>query len=573
MYKVRGLIAVALVTLVAVLLPIVALVIGITSFKIIGAPTFSFLDFVESWYALSLIATSLEFTLTHAALGVALALFYAWMIAKTDLPGKRFFEILPILGLTLPLEVKAFSWIFLLDPHVGMLNLLSISIFGRGAPTFDIYGMAGMIWVATIGAVPLAYLIILPAMKSLDPSLEEASKSAGRGTFRTFYSVTFRLLLPAIASAFMLSTISGLANFDYPYLIGQPGGVHTLSTEVYYWAEERSPPSFGSAGIISVVYVIMTAVAVGLYIWSTRKTYRFAVVTGASGRQAFHKLRRWKPLALLACFLIIFFEFILPFVALLLESSSNIYLTGNLNSIKFDFPQAYIQAMNIPNFWTSLSATFQFGIASAALLTVISALLSFATLKVKTRGARLTEFVTSIPLAFPGVVYGIALTWMFLVVPGLGRFYGTLLPLIFSLVVIRLPYTTRIVSANMVQVSNELEEASQISGKGFWRTFARVTLPLVKGGLINSFVYGLVDSLRELGGVIILSAPGAMAFTALLLDYYYSHNTVGNVLAAGSVMLVGLIVVLLVGLKVAEAILGIGGRRQRKRSEAAPENR
>jgi iron(III) transport system permease protein len=484
------------------------------------------------------------------------------MVAKTDLPWKRFFEILPILGLTLPLEVKSFAWIFLLDPHVGMLNLLSVSAFGPRAPILDIYGMPGMVWVATIGAVPLAYLIILPAMKSIDPSLEEASKTAGRGTLRTFYSITLKLLLPAIASAFLLSTISGLANFDYPYLLGQPGGVHTLSTEVYYWAENRAPPSFGSAGIISIVYVIITAIAVGLYIWATRKTYRYAVVTGGSGRRAFHKLRRWKPVATLACFLIVFVEFILPFIALLLESSSNIYLTGSFNNLQFDFPHAYIQAMNLPNFYTSLDATFEFGIAAAAVLTVISALLSFAALKVKTRGARLTEFVTSIPLAFPGIVYGIALTWMFLVIPGLGMFYGTLVPLVFSLVVIRLPYTTRIISANMVQVSNELEEASQVVGFGFWKTFSRVTIPLVRGGIINSFVYGLVDSLRELGGVIVLSSPGAMAFTALLLDYYYSHNTVGNVLAAGSVILTSLIVIILIVLKIVERL--VGGRRRKE---------
>lgn len=561
--KIFGLIAVAV--LILLILPVVSLVIGISYFKEIGSPEFSFASFIGSQYALVLVSSSLEFSILHAAFGVGLAVFYAWVIARTDVPFKRFFEILPILGLTLPLEVKAFAWIFLLDPHVGMLNLLSLSIFGSGGPTFNIYGMAGMIWVGTIGAVPLAYLIVMPAMKSIDSSLEEAAKVIGIRTFKTFYSVTLRLLLPAIASAFLLSTISGLANFDYPYLLGQPAGVHTLSTEVYYWADERSPPSYGSAGVISILYVIITAIAVTMYLLATRRTYKYAVITGKQGRQVFQKLKRWKPVALVACFLIVFLEFILPFIALLLESSSNIYLTGSLKSLQFNFPTAYTQAMMIPGFYISLTDTFEFGIAAAAIVTVLSVLLAFSSLKVKARGARLTDYVTSIPLAFPGIVYGIALTWMFLIIPGLGRYYGTIVPLIFSLVVIRLPYTTRIISANMVQISNELEEASQVTGSKLRRTIMRVTLPLAADGVINSFVYGLVDSLRELGGVIVLTSSSATAFTAFLLDYYYSHNTVGNVLAAGSVMLTGLIVIILVVLEVIQHVMG---RSRRKAARA-----
>ena len=554
MYRIGGLVVVSLAVLAALVLPIISLIFGVSFFKEIGAPTFTFLSFVTSSYAAEIVANSVEFSVAHAFFGIVLATFYAWVVTRTDLPAKRFFETLPILGLTLPLEIKAFAWIDLLDPHVGILNLISASIFGKNAPALNIYGMGGMIWVGTIGAVPLAYLIIAPAMKSMDSSLEEASRMAGWGGFKTFYSVTLRLLLPAIASAFLLSAIAGLANFDYPYLLGGPGGVLTLSTEVYYWTEERAPPSFGSAGVISILYVIITAAAVSIYIWVTRRTYKFVVVTGRGERRSNIRLKRWKPLAIFGCFLIIFFEFILPFLALIFVSSSNIFLTGSFRGLVFDFPNAYLQAFKIQFFNESLTTTLEFGIAAATLVTVISALLSFATLKVKTRGGRLTEYVTSIPLAFPGIVYSVALTWMFLIVPGLNTFYGTLVPLVFSLVAIRLPYTTRIISANLVQISNELEEAAQVTGSRFSRTFFRVTLPLIKDGLINGFVYGLIDSLRELGGVIILSSGSTIAFTALLLDYYYSHNTTGNVLAAGAVILTGVIVVLLIILQIVERV-------------------
>jgi len=120
----------------------------------------------------------------------------------------------------------------------------------------------------------------------------------------------------------------------------------------------------------------------------------------------------------------------------------------------------------------------------------------------------------------------------------------------------RLPYSTRIISANLVQISSELEEASQVAGSKFQRNFARITLPLIRDGVVNGFVYALIDSLRELGGVILLSAPNAMAFTALLLDFHDSHNAVANMLAAGSVILTGLIVVLIVVLRIVERLTG-----------------
>jgi len=561
MYKIRWVLLVAIAILIVLLFPVISLVVGILSFRQIGAPTLSFLSFITSSYALGITANSLEFSIAHAAFGIALAVFYSWVVGRTDIPWKRFFEALPILGLTTPIEVKAFAWIFLADPHVGIINVLSQSLFGVSAPVFDIYGMGGMIWAAMTGAVPLAYIIIMPAMKSMDSSLEEASLIAGRGRFKTFYSITLRLLWPAIMAAFLLSTIAGLGNFEYPYFLGQPAGVHTLSTEVYYWAEGSTPPSYGNAGIISILFVIITAIGVSLYIWTTRKTYKYVTVTGRSERRVDHKLGRWKPLAIIGCLFIVFIVFLLPFLALLLASVSNITLTHSFQNIQFDFLSAYLEALKIPYFYSSLTATFEFGLVAAALVTAISAILSFAALKVKTRGARLVEYVTNVPLALPGIVYSIALTWMFLIIPGLGQFYGTLVPLVFALVVIRLPYTARIISANLIQISSELEEASQVAGSKFRRTFTRITLPLIKDGIINSFVYGLIDSVRELGAVVLLSGPAATPFTTLLLNYYEAHNVTGDVLAAGSVILTGLIIVLLVVLVVIERVTGGPSRR------------
>jgi iron(III) transport system permease protein len=226
-------------------------------------------------------------------------------------------------------------------------------------------------------------------------------------------------------------------------------------------------------------------------------------------------------------------------------STTTIY-GSDIHSVRMNFPAFYLSALNIPLLFNSLRTTLFFGLIAAVLATITGALLSYTALKSKARGARFADFISAIPLAFPGVVYGVALFWTFLLVPGMNLIYGTIWPLVIALVFIRLPFATRIISGNMVQISNDLEDASQVSGAGFTRTFTRILMPLVKEGLFNSFVYTLVDSMRELGGVVILATAATPTFTTLLLQYYNEKSSQIGAVAAASVIFTGIITLLLI---------------------------
>ena len=557
MYAARWLLVLAVILFALLILPVFVLIYGVSFFPVIGATTFTFASFVTSAYARGLVATSLEYAIPSAIFAVILATIYCWIVAKTDIPAKRFFEALPILGLTMPILVKAFAWGFLLNPANGILNLISRTAFGTLAPVFNVQSMAGLIFVTSVGGVPLAYLIIMPAMQSVDSSFEEASRIAGHSSLRTAFTITSRLLLPAIGSALVLAIIGGLNTFDYPLILGQPARIQTLSTEVYYWTTTHTPPSYGDGGLVSILYMAITLVAVTFYIWVTRRTYRYATITGGGRWQARLKLGRLKLVALAVCLLIVFLEFILPFSAIVLVSMTNIYVTGSL-AFNWNFPSSYLLASQVPFFYQSLTATMEIGITTAIGATAIGAVISYATLRTSTKSARLVEYISSVPLIVPSIVYGIALFWMFLIVPGFNKIYGTVIPLVIAVTFVRLPFATRIISANLVQVSNDLEEASQVAGSRFSRTFFRVSLPLIRQGLINSFVFVLVDSLRELGAVIILVTPSAFAYTVLLLTYYHVNTLSGNVLAAGSVILTLIVMGILFGLQVANHLLTRG---------------
>jgi len=546
MYKSKLLVVVVAAVFMLLLIPVFALLVGLSFFPSLGTTSYSLVGYLTLPSTLSVVESTLEFSIVSAVFTTIFAVFYAWFIARTDVYGKRFLELLPVLGLSVPLLFKAFAWSYLLNPNAGIINVILNHILGRGVLNFDIYSMGGLIFAQSFTNVPLAYLVILPAMKSMDSNLEEASRIAGKGILATFRDVTFPIVRPAVLSAFVLAIIGGVGTLEFPYILGLPGRVHVLATEVLFWTQERVPPAYGTAAEVSVLYALITLVAVTFYIWSTRRAFRFQVVTGRSVSHGVQKLGRMKYLALLICFGIVFFEFVLPFLTLFLMSISNIY-GSQLVNLKFIFPNAYINALEIPGLFSSLQTSIEFGLIAATAATVVGSLLSYAAYKVKGRGARLAEYISALPLAFPGVVYGVALFWTFLLVPGLHLIYGTIWPLVISLVFIRLPFSTRIVSGNMVQVSNELEEASQVSGSGFLRTFTRILLPLTRAGLFNSFVYTFIDSLRELGGVILLATAQSMTFTVLLLHFYNTATLFSdiNVVAAASVMFTGMIAVFL----------------------------
>jgi iron(III) transport system permease protein len=545
LFSSRLLLIVSLVVFALLLIPVFALYVGITIFPSLGTTSFSFVKFLTMPSTLTLVENTLEFSVVSAFFTTIFATSYAWIVARTDVPGKRVLELLPVLGLSIPLLFKAFAWAFLLNPHVGILN----SIIGKiipGAPVINIYTMAGLIFVQSFTNVPIVYLVTLAAMKSMDSTLEEASRMAGKGILTTFREVTFPIVRPAVFSAFVLAVIGGVGTLEYPFILGIPGNIHVLATEVYFWAQERVPPAYGTAGEISVLYSIITLAAVTIYIWSTRRSFKFQVVTGRAVTKNVQALGRRGYLALLICLAILFFEFILPFTTLFLMSTTTIYGSG-FQVVRINFPTSFVQAVQIPYLFPSLETSLLFGVIAAALATIIGALLAYSSLRIKTRGARFAEYISAVPLAFPGVVYGVALFWTFLLVPGLDLIYGTIWPLVISLVFIRLPFSTRIISGNLVQVSNELEDASQVAGSGFFRTFTRVTMPLIKGGLFNSIIYTFVDSLRELGGVVILTTAQTTTFTVLLLHYYNTSTLFSSIdtVAAASVLFTGLIALLL----------------------------
>ena len=554
----------SLLFLVIFTIPVFYLVYGSVFFRLGNTPTLTwqnFADLITSARTGYLLINTLIYAVCGGALTVTLATIYAWIVVRTDVPGKRILGLMPILPLTMPFIVKAFAWIYLFSPNIGLFNLALNQLFGIGS-VFNIYSMWGMIFAIGVGGLPLSYLTIEPAIKSLNPALEEASRVAGNGVLKTLLKITLPVLLPAILSAFLLQMVIGLENFDYPFLLGSPGGVSTLATEVYFNIFRAQPARYASASMISVIYLILTISIVSVYIYVTRKTYKFVVVTGKASQLSVHKLHRWKYVAIAICFFILFFAFLLPYATLILMSFTYFFsAAGGHLSLVFTLTN-YANALNLPLFWNAIGNSIALGLAAGIIATLVAMFLSYAALKSKVRGARLVEFVSTIPLAFPGIVYGLALFWTFLLIPGIsGLIYGTIWPLVIALVFVRLPYCVRMISGNLIQIADELEESSRVSGASWGRTFYKVIFPLMRRGMMNSFLYTFINSLRELGAVVLLVTGQTIVLTTLLLGLYSQHALALHLVAAASVILS---VMIIVALAIPNLIQHLSERRKRK---------
>jgi len=502
---------------------------------------------------------TIETGIGGALIATSLGSIYAWIVSRTDVPGKRLLNAIPLLALTMPLLTKGFGWIFLFSPQIGLVNGVLVSLFHLSSPPFNIFGAGGIIFATGVGGMPLAYLIMKPALDSFDPSLEESSRVVGNSPVRTFLRVTLPGILPALASVFFLLFIDGMSLLDYALILGEPVRYNTLATEVDYFASEAIPPHYGYAATLSLEYIAMTLILVTIYVWLTRKSFTFAVISGKASRETVNKLRKWRIPAFIVCFGIFTFSFILPFVTLLFISftKSFTFLAGG-QLIATYWLGNWTQALSLPLLWQSFETSILFAVAAGVLSTVIALFLSYAFLKSRMRGARYLEYISYMPFVIPGIVYGLALFWTFLFFPGVSNvLYGTIWPMVIAVTFIYLPKSVRMISGNMVQISNELEESPRVCGVGWWRTLWRVVIPLVKGGMVNSFLYTFVDSIRELGAVILLTTSSTIVLDVLLLNLWTTQAA-----ALGEVSAASVLVTLFIGavLLVAE-VVNPSGRR------------
>lgn len=537
---------IALVVLYLTVIPVMMMMFGSLQSGLPGIRTpLTFANYVRAFSnpaLYSAIVNSVLYSVGAGLISFSLGTYLAWLTERTDLPLKGLIYSSVFTAMMIPGVLFTISWILLLAPKAGLINVWIMQLFGLSAPLLDPYSMAGMILVSGIDDFYTPFLIMAAAFRSMDPTLEEASAISGAGVATTFFRITFRLMLPAAFAVCLLIFIRGIEDFEVPALLGIPAGIYVLSTEIYL-SVRRTPTDFNLAATISMFYLMVALVGLYLYFKSTRLTERFAVITGKGFQPRIIRLGRWRFPAIASALSLVTISVYVPLAVMAWTSLLPWYAPPSWEMVQALTLKNYYWLLNDELIVSAAQNNFVVGLSAALLVTFFGAVISWIVIRTRIPGRHFLDGLAFSATAYPSMVLGLALIWFYLSVPI--PVYGTLWILIIAYITKRLPNATRVCSAVMVQIRSELEEASEICGASFLRTFRHVIVPLLMPGLFVSFVSTLTITFKALSLPVLLGHSGTELIPLLIFDLFESGRY-SEVAALGCVTIAVITVVTLI---------------------------
>jgi iron(III) transport system permease protein len=491
----------------------------------------------------SLVGNSLWFAAGAATVSLVIGTALAYLNVRTDVPFKALFFAASIIPLVIPGILYTIAWILLGSPDIGLINHYLEPIFGRAV--IDVFSVWGMVWVEGLQLSPIVFLLMVASFRSMDPSLEESALMSGASRWTVFRKITIPLARPAIVAAILIMVVRSLESFEVPALLGLQNGIYVFTSRIYFVLRDY-PPDLSAAGALAVGLLAIAVIGVALSNLVGRASKNYQTVTGKGFRPRPIALGKWRPVVGVLIILYFLLTVIAPLLVLLYTSLLKFYAPPSKNtwqSITFD---NYKQLANTADAMTALRNSLILGLSSATLVMAFMAVAAWIVVRSRIPGRKMLDALAFMPLVVPGLVMGLALSFVYLRSPI--PIYGTLFILLISYCTRYLPYGMRYAVTSMQQISNELEESALVNGASWWQTFRRVLLPLLMPGLIAGWIYILVVSFRELSSSILLYSPGNEVLSILIFEQF--ENGQFTVLSAlGVVMVLTLVVLVTIAYK------------------------
>jgi iron(III) transport system permease protein len=443
------------------------------------------------------------------------AIFFAWVVTRTDTPWKGAIEFTLWLGFFFPQLPLTLGWILLLDPQYGVLNTSLKDLFGLTDSPFDIYSYGGIVWAHLAYGTSIRFLLITPAFRAMDAAMEEAARTSGASAPSALRRVVVPLLAPAILAAVALGFIKAIQSFEIEMVLGIPVGIFVYSTRIWdfiHW----EPPQYGPATALSSVFLL---IIFGL-VWAQRLALgrrQYTTVTGRSYSVRPASLGRWRWVTFAVCMAWIVVMILLPLSFLLLGTFMRIFGFFDVENVWT--LRHWGAAFDDPILVASLKNTLLLGVGAAVVGALFATLVSYVLVRMRFAARGALDFLTWLPWALPGVLLSLALLWTFLSTPGLRGLYGTIYILILAIVVSELPLGTQVLKASLMQVSRELEESAWMAGASWLYTVRRVVVPLLLPAILAVGLIIFIAAVRDIPTVIFLASPQSRTLSLLMLDY------------------------------------------------------
>ncbi len=484
--------------------------------------------------------------------GVSSAAVLAWLVERSDMPGKTWIYAGVPLGIAVPGILHAIAWVLLLSPRSGFVNRAYMDVTGSTQPLFDIYTMGGLIFAEGLRLVPVAFLMLVPLMRSMDPSLEEAAAVSGASPMRATRRITLALLLPGVLAISIFQAITAIENFEVPGILGMPVNLHVFSTRVFNLIDNIGTiPAFGQANAAAVFYLAVALFISFFYLRLVRHSERYSIITGKGYTPRQVRLGRWRKPALGLALLFLFMTIVLPFLVLLYVSLLNYLRPPSWDAFMNFTTKNYETVFNQPRVAKTLLNTIYVTLLTATSVTIVSFIIAYVIVRTRFAGRYALDMLSFLPHSIPGIVLGLALFWLFMQFDQLtgASTFGSIYALVLGFTILFLSYAVRAMSVAMIQVHPDLEDAAKLSGAPPWRIALRIFGPLLMPTLVGIWIYVAMLSVRFISLPLILSQGGSNEVLGVMIWSLWENGNISSVGAIG-IMLMSFMFALALGLRV-----------------------
>jgi iron(III) transport system permease protein len=498
------------------------------------------------------------------AAAVGLAILFAWLIERTDMPFRGAAWVAVLLPLVIPGVLFALAWMLLLLPKTGLINVAAraaLSTFGWNLDEgpLNIQSLGGLIYLGALRGVSTAFLMIVGLFRLMDPGLEESARISGARPLVVFFKITLPLLAPALFAAATYSFVSHLDSFEAPLAVGLPAGIFVLATLIYFQAMLSVPGDYGLSAAYAVLFMALMSLMAVFYARLIRRSERYAVIRGRGFNPSRHRLGKWRFVAVGLFGAYFLLTVAAPILVLAWASLLPYYMTPSAQALSTVSFKHYSAILGDPRFTTDLFNTVSLALGAGTVTMAVALLISWVVVRGKSRARFILDGLTFISFAVPGVVLALALIFVYLKPPFryLG-IYGSMWMIILGLMTEYLAFATRTTNGGLMQIHSELEEAGAASGARQLTTLRKITVPLLIPSLVAGWVWVVAHSLRAFSLPLVLGTKK----NEVLSVWIWIHWQNGHIpmAAALGVILIGITALLAMAARQVIARGSLGSR-------------
>ncbi len=467
-------------------------------------------------------------------ISLPVSILISWTLARTRVPCSRALEFMFWVAYMTPGGVIA--WILLADPQIGILNVALRGVFtGLEDGPFNIFSLGGIVWVNLMGnGVAVKVMLLTPAFRNMDASLEEAARVGGSSSIRTMLRITLPLMIAPIAMVFALQLVKIFQSFETELLLGTPWGFYVYSTLIYELVRVQEPPLYSQAAVLASLTLLIIAVIIPFQRWIlSRREY-----TTLSGSYRPGQLDlgwwKWVVFGLLATL-----HFVLTGVQIgSLVLGSFMTRSGYFQIDPIFSLEHWRFVFNENLFLTALRTTLILASTTAVLSPILFAVLAYILVRTRWPGRRILDVIIWGSAAVPGMLSGLGLLMLFIGTPGLTVLYGTIWAMLIVVILQGKVTGVNILKGCLVQVGKDMEEAARVSGAGWVRAFFKIWIPLLMPTLILIGTFSFVIAASTTAGIILLASRGTITLSILVLQYASPINSHYEAASVVSLMIV-----------------------------------